>query len=210
MARVSGSQKGWVQMLALINSFAGRLREFVGDRRRAYRRNARVNARLSYTLVLLDTMEQSAQEVANKRSLEGNTSDLSETGLTLLLNSVRIGGTYLTEMENYLGIKLELPDGPVSMLAAPTRFKDLDGAESGFRYLLGVRIIKMQEDAHARYLTYIRALETRDRRTSKPTQADTPRTQSAGQGNALANITPARVSEAFETFLREGVHPREL
>lgn len=209
MARARGAQKGRIQMSALINSLVGRLREFVGDRRRAYRRHARVNARLSYTLILLDTKEQAVEEVAYKRSLGGNTSDLSETGLTLLLKSVRIGGSYLTEMEHYLGIKLELPDGPVSLVAAPTRFKDLDGAESGFRYLLGVRIIRMQEDARARYLTYLRALETMDRRASKPTRTPPPQAQSAGQGNGLANVTAARVSEAFEIFLREGVHPRK-
>ena len=197
-------------MSTLINSLVGRLRGFVGDRRRAYRRNARVKARLSYTLIVLDTKEQVAEVVAGKRSLGGNTSDLSETGLTLLLKSVRIGGSYLTEMEHYLGIKLELPDGPVSLLAAPTRFKDLEGTEPGFRYLLGVRIIRMEEEARAHYLTYLRALEGKDRRASKPTQTATPLTQSASQVNALANVTPARVSEAFEIFLREGVHPRKL
>lgn len=198
-------------MSTLINSLAGRLREFVGDRRRAYRREARVKARLSYTLIRLDTKEQSAEELAGQKSLIGNTSDLSETGLTLLLNSVRIGGSYLTEMEHYLGIKLELPDGTVSMLAAPTRFKDLDAAEPEFKYLLGVRIIRMQEDDRARYLTHLRALETMDRRSSsKPARPASLRAQGVGQGNALVNVTPARVSEAFERFLREGVHPQEL
>ena len=197
-------------MSTLINSLAGRLREFVFDRRHAYRRGARVNARLPYTLILLDTKEQVAVEVTGKRSLGGKTSDLSETGLTLLLKSVRIDNIPLTLMEHFLGVRLELPDGPVSMVAAPARFNELDGAEPEFRYLLGVRIIKMQEDARARYLAYLRALESRERRTSKPTQYATPQAQSAGQGNALSNVTPARVSEAFEIFLHEGVHPREL
>ena len=210
MARARGSQEGQLQMSTLINSLTGRLREFVFDRRHAYRRGARVNARLSYMLILLDTKEQVAEEVAGKRLLSGNTSDLSETGLTLFLKSVRIGSNYLTEMNHFLGIKLELPDGPVSMVAAPARFKELDGAESEFKYLLGVRIIKMQEDARARYLAYLRALESKERRTSKPNQYATSQAQSAAQGNAFASITPARVSEAFEIFLREGVHPREL
>src|SRR4051812_38711883 len=115
-------------MSTLINSLAGRLRAFVGDRRRAYRRNARVDSRLLYRLVLLDTKEQNADAVADKKSLGGNTRDLSETGLTLLLKTVRIGGSYLTEMDRYLGVRLELPDGPVSMLATSTRFKDVEGA----------------------------------------------------------------------------------
>ena len=204
------SEKGRVQMSALINSLVGRLRGFIGNRRRGYRRNARVKAQLSYTLIVLETKEQVAEVVAGKKSLGGQTSDLSESGLTLLLKVVRIGGSYLTEMSHYLGIKLELPDGPVSLLAAPTRFKDVEGTEPEFRYLLGVRIIRMEEEDRARYLNYLRALETKDRRASKPTQPVTPRTPSVSQGNALANITPARVSEAFEIFLREGVRPRKL
>jgi hypothetical protein len=170
---------------------------------------------LPFTVTLLDTNEHAAEEIKGKRSLEGQTSDLSETGLTLLLKAVRIGKDYLTDMEHYLGIKLLIPgEPPVSMLAVPTRFEDLNGAESEFRYLLGVRIIRMQEGARASYLMYLRAIEIKDRRTRKQThdaaKTVAPAAQSAGQGNAWANVTPSHVSEAYENFLRESLHPREL
>lgn len=198
-------------MSTLIKSLAGRLREFVGDRRHAPRRKARVQARLPFAVVVLDAKEESAEQVAKKKSLAGHTSDLSESGLTLLLNAMRIGGNYLTDMDHYLGIKLALPDGDVSMLAAPTRFKETDETQSESKYLLGVRIVRMQEDARSRYLAYLHSAGTSDRRARKQAQ-DAVRTaaasaQGAEQGNAWDHITPARVSEAFEKFLRESVHP---
>jgi hypothetical protein len=189
------------------------VREFVGDRRRASRRNARLSARLPFTVKLLDIKEESAGNVAAKISLAGHTSDLSETGLTLLLPFVRIGGTYLTDREHYLGIKLELPEGIVALLATPIRFEDRSGAGSEFRYLLGVRIIRIEEADRARYLAYLRTLSLKERRSRKPKQgsdnATAPLAQSAGRVNTWANLTPAHVSEAFEKFLRDHVHPRQ-
>jgi hypothetical protein len=193
-------------MSTLINTLAGRLREFVGDRRRVPRRQSRVYAQLPFTVVLLDTQEEAAKNAAGKNSLAGHTRDLSATGLTLLLSVMRIGDSYLTDSEHYLGIRLSLPGGPVSMLAAPVRFEHATGTESEPLYLLGVRILNMREDDRSCYLTYLSTLLTKDRRVRNQTrdgaQASAPPAPILGQANALANITPAHINEAFERFLR--------
>lgn len=193
-------------MPTLINSLAGRLREFVGDRRRVTRRKSRVDARLPFTVMLLDTKEEAAEDAAGKNSLAGHTRDLSATGLTLLLSVVRISDSYLTDNEHYLGIRLGLPGGPVSMLAAPVRFEHATGAESESGYLLGVRIIRMREDDRSCYLTYLSTLLTKERRVRNQirggAKAAAPPAPFLSQANAWANITPAHVNEAFERFLR--------
>ena len=157
-------------------------------------------ARLPFKVVLLTVQEEAAVDFVGMRSLTGYTRDLSETGLTLMLSVVRIGDRYLTDREHYLGIRLELPGGPVSMLAASVRFEHTEGTD----YLLGVRIIRIREEERAYYLTYLRTLSTKDRRQHTGDNAR------AAAPPAKTWITPAQVSEAFERFLRESAHPREL
>jgi len=198
-------------MPTLINSLAGRLRELVGDRRRAPRRGARAHARLPFTVVLLDAQEVAPKDFTGGRSLAGHTRDLSETGLTLLLPVVRIGDGYLTDSERYLGIRLALPGGPISMLAASVRFEHLDMLESGYGYLVGVRVVRMREDERASYFAYLRTLAAAERRARRRDDAPqvAPAPAAAGQVNSWASVTPAQVSEAFERFLRDGARPRQ-
>ena len=199
-------------MSTLINSLAGRLRGLVGDRRRAPRRGARAHARLPFTVVLLDGQEEAPTNFAGGKSLAGHTRDLSETGLTLLLPVVRIGDGYLTDTERHLGIRLALPGGPVSMLAASVRFEHLDMLEDGYGYLVGVRIVRMRDDERASYYAYLRTLASDERRERERRRdeaaSNAQASPAAGQVNAWASITPAQVSEAFERFLREGARPR--
>jgi hypothetical protein len=189
-------------MSTFLNSLVGRLREIVGNRRRAPRRNARVSARLPFTIALLDP-KKLARHLKGKGSLTGHTSDLGEMGMTLVLPSLRIGDDYLTEENNYLLIELEIPGGPVTMLGDSARFAYTAGAG----YLLGVRIVKMQEVEHVRYLKYLRTLSPVERRGRKQNQegvrAHTIPGPNVDQTNTWTGITPTHVSEAFERFLRE-------
>jgi hypothetical protein len=194
-------------MADLIHSVTSRLRKYVGDRRRALRRVARFEAHLPFTVSLLSTEDEPTENFHNMPSLEGQTRDISERGLTLLLPSPRIRSVYLTVSDIYLGISLELPTGPVGMITTPARFEQLSSKEAGFGYLLGVRIIKMEEGEQHRYMEYLNSLESKDRRAHERRQ---PRvaTALAGQGsmkpiNAWETLTPQSVSKSFEKFLRE-------
>jgi len=190
-------------MSTLFSSIAGKIREIVGNRRHISRRNARVSARLPFTIALLDPRKDAAKALTDKGALTGHTSDLSETGMTLLLPSVRIGDSYLTQETHYLLIELRIPSGPVTILGSPVRFAYTAGAG----YLLGIRIVKMQEEEHTDYLTYLRTLSPRERRVRKQSE-DAVRAQTIPgrgfhQSSAWASITPTNVSDAFERFLRE-------
>ena len=194
-------------MSDLINTVTSRLRKYVGDRRRRLRREARFEAYLPFTISLLSAEDDPSENFHKMPSLEGQTRDISNKGLTLLLPSSRIRSVYLTVSDIYLGIRLELPGGPVGMITTSVRFEQLSGKEAGFGYLLGVRIIKMQEDEHERYMEYLGSLESKDRRAHERRQ---PRVAAAlaGQGSveqlsAWETITPQSVNKSFERFLRE-------
>jgi hypothetical protein len=194
-------------MADLIHSVTARLRKYVGDRRRALRREARFEARLPFTISLLSADDESGDGFPNIPSLSGQTRDISEKGLTLLLPSARIRGVYLTVSDMYLGINLELPTGSVGTITTSVRFEQLSTKEAGFGYLLGVRIIKMQEGEKDRYLEYLGTLESKDRRAPgrrHPRVATALAGQSSTvQMSALETLTPQSVSNSFEKFLRE-------
>ena len=197
----------------IIRSVTTSLREYVNDRRRVLRRGTRFEVRLPFIVSPLGTEKDYAESPPDAPALVGHTRDLSETGLTLLLPSVRIGSVYLTDRENYLGIRLELPGGPTAMLTAPVRFEQLTQKDVGCGYLLGVRIIKMPGDERERYGAYLSSLENDRRRVRERRQGHTAHhiTQnSTTQVGAWDNLTPSSVSTAFEKFLRDQRHPHKL
>ena len=135
-----------------------------------------------------------------RRQIAGSTRDLSGGGLTLLLPSARVGDRYLTDTDGYLGVRLELPSGPVYMLAAPTRFEQLDGDEEGYSYLLGARVVKMREGDRADYVTYLHTLAREEKRAKeRRRRAD----DAPAAGVDRPGVAPANVAEAFERFLHE-------
>ena len=199
-----------LEMPGLLHSLGTRLREYVGDRRRALRRAARVTARLPLAVAPLDDVQDVRDDLAGMRTLAGCTRDLSGTGLTLLLPAVRVGGRYITDREGYLGVRLDLPDGPLCLLAVPARFEQLDASAEEYSFLLAVRIIKMAESEGARYLAYLSTLASNDRRAAERERAGAVlNTSAAGQANVWDGMTPVFVAEAFNKFASVNARPRK-
>jgi len=140
-------------MPELIRAIAGRLRELVGNRRRATRHKVRLNA-----VVALHNAKTSGMDGNNKKTsvLEGYTRDLSATGLALVLHAIRIGDQYLTHQEHTLEIELELTDGQTILVrAVAVRYEQLDG-ENEKNYLIGTRILKISDQE--RFDAYLQTL----------------------------------------------------
>ena len=137
-------------MSELTRTMVARLRHFVGNRRRA----KRVYVPLKFTLAiaLRKTNQSSSRKLP---SLDGHTLDVSTTGIALVVPAIRIGEHYLTGEDRRLQIMLELPGGPVEMLVAPVRYEGLeeDTGESG--YIIGVRIVEMNESDRAQFNEYL-------------------------------------------------------
>lgn len=143
-------------------SFLARLREYVGDRRRAPRRGARFAASVPAVLTLLEAGEGSASEAMRSPTLACETRDLGTSGLTVRVDRIRIGGQYLTDGEYQLGVRLELPAGEASVLAKAVRFEH--APDEGGGYILGLRILKVTETDLALYSNYLRTLVPTERR----------------------------------------------
>lgn len=153
------SRTGQRCKLELLRSIITRLRGAVGDRRRARRYRARIRASVS----LLDV--KLVAESAIPRQLpqvEGYTRDLSETGLALVVPTIRIGEYYLTGDGRRLRITLDLPEGPLALHVIPVRYEKLDEDKAETGYLIGVRITEVSDADRTQFNAYLEKLGMKD------------------------------------------------
>lgn len=122
-------------MREVIRVLAARLRDFVADRRSA----KRFEVHLPCTVGLISNFP-GAEGVRRSAALEGQTEDVSTSGLSLMMPAVHIGGHYLTGAGTTLMILLELPDGPILLDATAMRHERIEQTESQMNFLIGVRI----------------------------------------------------------------------
>jgi hypothetical protein len=132
-----------------------RLREFVADRRQKARYKSQRQARLLFNISVVNT--ESGESRIQTIPLVGFTRDISETGLALIVPSLRVGDRYLVDEGCTLRVVLlDLPAGEVEVYATPVRYEPLKEPEIG--HLLGVQITEMSETDRERLLHYIKTL----------------------------------------------------
>jgi hypothetical protein len=119
-------------MPELLRSITSRLRDFVGNRRRA----PRYRVKLSAYVAVLDA----APGAPPSAGLAGHTRDVSDGGLALLLPAVRVGGRYLVGEGVKLRITLKLEGASARLYGTPVRYERLEDASPDALYLVGVRL----------------------------------------------------------------------
>lgn len=143
-------------MPELIRSIAGRLREFVGNRRVAPRYATHLEVGLALNVTLPGTRKDDSQPL----KLAGYTRDISASGLALIVPSIRVGGQYVTGENRRLRIVLKLPTGPIEIHATPVRYSPLDEDAVDTGYLVGVQITDMSDEDRARFNAYLEKMKT--------------------------------------------------
>lgn len=122
-------------MPELIRTIASRLRELVGNRRRAPRRRVR----LAVFVSLLDP----APGAPPAGGVAGHTRDASESGLGVVLPAIHLGGRYLVGEGVTLRLTLKLGDQSARLYGTPVRYERLDEGPDGQTnpgFLLGIRL----------------------------------------------------------------------
>ena len=140
-------------MSELTRRLVARLRHFVGNRRRA----KRVYVPLKFTLAIASNKSH-PNSSRKLPSLDGHTLDISSTGIALIVPAIRIGEHYLTGEDRRLQLMIELPAGPVEMLAAPVRYEGLEEEQGESGYIIGVRIMEMNENDRGQFNEYLAKL----------------------------------------------------
>ena len=118
-----------------LRTIASRLREFMGNRRRAPRRKVR----LAVFVSLLDA----APGAPPAGGVAGHTRDASESGLGVVLPVIRLGGRYLVGEGVTLRLTLKLGEGSARLYGTPVRYERLEAGADGQTdpgFLLGIRL----------------------------------------------------------------------
>jgi hypothetical protein len=137
-------------MPEFIRSIASRLREFVGNRRRAPRYRIHLEAGLALSIGV-----PGAKGAGKQLRLAGYTRDISESGLSLIVPAIRIGGQYITDSNRTLQIMLKLPTGVVEIHGTPVRYSPLEEDTTDTGYLIGLRIERMSDNDRANLNAYL-------------------------------------------------------
>jgi hypothetical protein len=88
-----------------------------------------------------------------ERLLEGHTSDVSASGLGLIVHTVRIDGYCIVVDGRPRKLVLRLPNGPVTMSVLPVRSERL--GDSGAGYIIGAQITAIDREDRERYSDYL-------------------------------------------------------
>ena len=138
-------------MPELIRSAVSRARTYFKDRRRS----PRLNVRLAFSLSVIRQTKLKRLN-GNDRALKGHTRDISANGLALLLPQIQLDGYHLAAEDREMQLVLELSGGVVSMVVVPKRYEKLERAELGCNYLIGARIVRMDEEDRIRYQNFMK------------------------------------------------------
>ena len=138
-------------MLKTIASLLGRVRAVAADRRRRPRRKAQRSARLMFNVSVAGAGAERTVPI------QGHTLDLSEEGLALVVDSLRVGDNLLTDPGCTLRIVLlDIPSGQVAVQATAVRYEPLDTPLG--QHLIGVRITHMDDGDRYRFVSYLDTL----------------------------------------------------
>ena len=159
-------------MPELVRSVVSRVRVYFKDRRQS----PRLRVRLVFSVGIKREVNGNGSNRCAK-TLQGHTRDVSAKGMALLVPQAHLDGHHLAA-EGELKVELQIGSGdPISMNVAPRRYERLEETELGCAYLIGVRIMKINETDQARYLSFIQEGLENSKRTAtirKPAAGESP------------------------------------
>ncbi|HJQ32197.1 MAG TPA: PilZ domain-containing protein [Pyrinomonadaceae bacterium] len=120
---------------------------------RERRLKPRYNAELSCDLSPGDEQLHSPDD-----RLECRTRDLSESGVGVVSGSIYAGYTCVVDEGRALRVRLALPAGEIELEATAAHYVRLDAGGAEARYLIGLRITSISDEARARYKGYLEEL----------------------------------------------------
>ena len=123
-----------------MSSLVSRAYQYLGP----YSYGQRYDMRLPLSVYLL-YLKTPTISVPCSPPMKGYLRDLSKTGLSLAVPSLRFGRHFLIDGQYPLGITVELPNRAVNIQIAPVRYDKLHESQHDRRYLIGARITHMTD-----------------------------------------------------------------
>ena len=137
-------------MPELIRSVVSRVRVYFKDRRQA----PRLRVRLLFSISVSRKARANGASSLD-RTLKGHTRDISSSGLAMMLPQVHLEGHHLAAEGRELQVVLELPTGAIPLVVMPMRYEKLDESELGCNYLIGAKIVSIEDEDRNRFEAFI-------------------------------------------------------
>ncbi|MEO6392193.1 MAG: PilZ domain-containing protein [Pyrinomonadaceae bacterium] len=139
-------------MMTIIRSIESSVRNFV----RSLRQSPRHSPRLPLKLTMIDA--HAPQGTVPRLTLSGFTRNISATGLALIVPEIKLGERHLVGDNRTLLVVIELPTGPVKLHAQPIRYERLKHGALAGQYLIGARILGIDDASRVRMGRYLHRL----------------------------------------------------
>ncbi len=136
-------------MANLIRKFAAELTGFVMSRLTAPRKK----------LCVPVTISLDSEKTATAKTIyaNGETKDLSKSGVAMIIPSIRLCEKYLVGEDRTIYAVMDLPNGKIKLELIGCRYEHLGIHDTVSSYLIGARIIYMSQadrELYDEYLTY--------------------------------------------------------
>jgi hypothetical protein len=141
------------------------IRGWLSNRHRAPRHPVQLETQIQPRLLMsvsLADEESRTTDVMYSVKLIGSTLNVSETGLAIVLKTLRIASRLITDEDCMLRIVLDIyPKGLVEMEAVAVRSEQLNEKDLDAGYLIGVCITNISDNDRTRYLEYLEGLSSK-------------------------------------------------
>ncbi len=88
--------------------------------------------------------------------INGETKDLSQSGVAFMVSSIRLQENYLVGEERVLNAELDLPDGKIMMQIVGRRYEQLSESAATGKFLIGAQILQMSAQNKEFYEDFLR------------------------------------------------------
>jgi hypothetical protein len=128
-----------------MSTIVGRTSEFIDNH--VYTRRHRMRLPLTVSILRFKT---AAVCVPCSPAIPGYLRDISKTGISLVVPTIRFGDCSLVSGTYPLGIMVELPNRAISVQVIPVRYDLLSAGRGQARYLIGARIMQITDSDRTR------------------------------------------------------------
>lgn len=141
-------------MVRLMNAIVSRARKFIGT----YVHAPRHNMRLPLYVSLIDS-KKSSTKMSPSSTMSGYLRDISKTGLSLVVPSLRFGNHCLISGHYLLRVAVQLPGGIANIQVNPVRYDRLKEENLARSYVIGARITQIDEPDREHLIQYIQQVK---------------------------------------------------
>lgn len=136
------------------------IREFFANFNKSLTKRV-VCSRFSYQVPIKLTIEQNnktgkLQMPRVPLYINGETKDLSQSGIAFMVSSIRLQENYLVGEDRVLNAELDLPNGKISMKVIGRRYEQVDGNASSNKFIIGAKIVQISAECKEFYEDFLK------------------------------------------------------